>query len=519
MTGRDGEPGFVRAAHYFGDGWPLDSLMVMRQPQLRRDLRRLRRLGFNTIIVVVPWQGVQTSHEPPEYDGFYLAQLRLVLAEAQRQGLAVLLRVSYVHQVMPAPTIGSIRVAQALLTQAAAFDAWLDYHRTLHGIAAAAANCVGMFVSWEELWHAFRYWQLRDEETRRRLAIETGFTAYLARNGVAGLDVIPERSSPAHRHYHHFVNERITACFEAARRVNPMLGVEYRVDRDPVEEGGTTQWLDNARFLDWEPRRYSYWAPFMGARNEGEALDAQEALTSLETMLDDTGDQGRCLGQVIEQFNFIDDTRQYVGTHAEIAPDQIAPFLDAAAPLLAARSGGYGLWAARDYRCNVLYNAAFLADLRGWELAAARPSRRGVSLERGGRVVQRIKPGIPWVPRMHPFESITLEADCGFLASLAARGLRARLNGGPWTVLQRRGAGVLGAELPVDFDTIRTRGLHFEIENQGGPVELRRLQLYHLVYRVGVTEPRGRPGPHARAIRRFNRLLAGRRPGPSRAAS
>lgn len=518
MSSSHETPDFVRAAHYFGDGWPLDALMVLRQPNLRRDLRILRKLGFNTAILVVPWQGFQTSQEPPAYDAFYDEQLRLVLGEAQSQGLRVRLRTSYVHQVMLPPTIGSVHMAQRLLTQPTYETAWLDYLQHVEGLASAYPNYEGMFLSWEELWHAFRYWQLQDEDTRSELAGDVGFREFLRAQGVDDINAIPEREDPAHRYYHAFINHRIRQCLERARTAVPGLGVEYRVDKDPVHEAGEDgekeiHWLDNDDFKDWEPRRYSYWAPFMGAENVGEALSAEQALTSLDYMLRTTSDEDAVSGQVIDQFNYIDDTAQYAGRHAEIGTPELNSFLDGAAELLAERSGGYGLWAPRDYRCNILYNPVFHDSARGWVLEDSDPwGGGGVLLRRGGRMTQRIKPGIPWVPRMHPFDTATLEVALRIRRLPRKVRLRARFNEHTWVDLERRGRGRYGASVPLEFDTIRTRGIHFELENRGAPVPIERLWMFHLVYSVGVQSVDGRPGIHAAQIRRFNRRLQRLRP-------
>lgn len=544
MSPARSRPGFLRAAHYFGDGWPLDSLMVQRQPYLTRELRALKKLGFNTIILVVPWQGFQVSHEPPAYDVLYESQLRLVLAAANAEGLAVLLRVSYVHQVMLSPTVGSLQMAERLLLHATHETAWLDYLRHVHGIAKEYDCTVGCFIAWEELWHAFRFWQLRDEDQRRELAASVGFLDFLQARNVSGVDAIPLREEPAYRYYHAFINESLRRCFEKARVAAPDLGVEYRVDKDPVYEKDDVQWLDNDFFSDWEPRRYAYWAPFMGADNVGEALSAEQALASLDFMLRSTSEGISSPSQIIEQFNYIDDTAQYAGQHAEIAAKQLPAFLRGAADLLAKHSGGYGLWAPRDYRCNILYNSAFLDSARGWSLkdpsedggnsvqedaktstikSAQKPAQEriqkttgiGLALESGACATQRIKPGIPWVPRMHPFQEAKLEVQVTPGWSLKPARLRARLNEHTWVDLERTGRGRYAARVPVEFDTIRRRGLHFELENHGARVILERIWLFHLVYRVGVQTERGKASVHTAEIRRFNKRLETLRPSGS----
>lgn len=498
-------PRVVRAAHYFSDGWPLDSLTVMRMPGLRSELKQLRSDGFNTIILVVPWRGFQNSQSPVSYDDFYQRQLQLVLAEAERARLQVLLRVAFAHQVLRGPAVGSIRAAQGVLTDASMEAAWLDYHERLSAIVRANSCCIGAFVSWEEFWQTFTHWQRLPPGERRQFARSSGFLDYLESKSVNGMDAVPELQGPGHEHFHGFMNHRIRSLFERARERFPLLGIEYRADRDPLVTAHGTQWLENDPFSDWEPARFSYWAPFMGAQNEGEAIPALEALESLHTMLRKSSDEGRRTGQVLEQFNFIDDTPKYAGVHAQIADGEMARFLRGAVPLLRRYTSGYGLWAPRDYRCNMLFNTAFLDRGRAWELSAGEfLTCGGALLPAAAMLTQRIEPRIAWVPKAHPFSEVRLRLQyCGKQRPQ----LRAQLNEGGWRELTCSEPGVAEATLPVDFDTIVDGGLRFELANDGGSVELQRVHLYDQVYSAGVRDVDGSPGRFLRDVRTFNRRL------------
>ena len=107
----------------------------------------------------------------------------------------------------------------------------------------------------------------------------------------------------------------------------------------------------------------------------------------------------------------------------------------------------------------------------------------------------------------HPFDEIELEVHCGAVARLFKPRLRAQLNRGGWAKLEHIGGDRWRARLPVDFDSFRSRGIHFKIENSGAPVRLTRAYLYHVVYRGGVRGVDGSPGPYESAIVRFNASL------------
>jgi hypothetical protein len=515
-------PKYLCAAHYFSDGWPLDSLLIMRQPQLRRDFRQLRADGFNTIILVVPWRGVQEQQSPPAYDDFYFSQLDLVLTVARRHGLKVMLRLAYTHQVMLGPSINGIRFAQELLTDPQREAAWLHYHETLAAFLAGYRSFAGAFVSWEELWHAFGQWQQLSAAERRQLADSIGFLRYARQQGLEEIDAIPRADAPEQAHFLAFANARIRQLFEAARKRFPGLGVEYRVDRDPVPGEDGTQWRANDDFQDFEPARYAYWAPFMGAQNTGEAIDVSAALRSLESTLAEGTQEGSLPGLVLEQFNFIDSTHKYRDVHARIGDEGVNEFLLEAATPLETLTSGYGLWAPRDYRCNLLYNAALLNGGRGWavtEGSSAFARKGGVKLARGGTLEQQLQPKVGGARRAQPFDALTLRIHCSTGSRVA---LRARVNRGPWSDLRpEKGRADLSAMLAVDFDGLFGGGLHFELENRGAPLRIERLFLYHHSYFGGVRDSDGAPGPHLEAIRALNERLIrdgiNHRPGaPSR---
>ncbi|WP_439107239.1 hypothetical protein [Congregibacter sp.] len=482
----------------------------MRRPFVRRELAQLRKDGFNTIIVVVPWRSFQSSQTPIAYDGFYERQLRLVLSEAQRAGVAVLLRVAYTHQVMLRPLLNGFQWAQALLTDPAIEDVWLDYFAQISRISGDYPCCMGGFISWEELWHAFRVWQEQTGEANIAAAKASGYLDYLEAQGIAHEGRIPAKQSPAHGDYLAFANARMAEMFELARSRWPALGVEYRVDKDPVPSEDGVHWRDNEAFLDWEPNRFSYWAPFMGAENVGEQLSAEQAAVLLRYMLETTSHDGLHPGQVVEQFNFVDNTQKYLGTHAKIADDEIDEFLQLALPLLRRYSRGYGLWASRDYRMSILFNGALLDNGRGWTVTKPSHVRRagGVRLVQGGRLAQRIEPRLAWVQRNHSTTELTLELNFLRWRGFGASKLRVRVNKGAWAICEASSKGTLSAQVAVDLKDVFDDGIDFEIENHGRTLTITRIFLYHETYVNGIRDSVANEGPLLQMIQKFNAQLA-----------
>jgi hypothetical protein len=502
-------PEFVRAAHYFADGWALNVWQVMRPARLAGDLKRLVDDGFNTVILVVPWRGFQLDQLEPRYDAFHVRQLYRVLAAAEKAGLSVIVRVAYSHQILQQNTPNGITLAQRLLVDEDTRAAWLHHLARLHRTCSCFRSFRGGFLCWEEFWHAFGKWQLREPGPREKLARVTGFLDYMQSRGISGVDAIPLPDEPAYAHYHAFANQRIREFYEAARGAFPGLSMEFRVDKDRLQTGAGTEWLRSDDYRDLPGGRYSYWAPFMGADNSGEQLDAAQAAHLLEYMLGEITAGGRFTNHVIDQFNFVDEAPKFKGVHAEIRPDQVADFLHQAAPLLLKYSRGYGVWAHRDYIQNVLYNPRFLMGLRGWEVTrgACRPRRAGGAKVGANTLLRQVLPPvIAGLQRAVFFDSLTLRLDL-HTPQPGAR-LRARINAGPWFALPHHAGKTLCVKIAVDYGMVLDEGLVLELDNQGPGLALSTAYLYHYVFRGGIRDEHGRPAQHHEALLEFNRRLS-----------
>ena len=511
-------PEFVCATHYFGEGWALNSLQVVDCDSLRTDMQKIVDDGFNTVIFVVPWRGVQTDHYSPNYDDAYLRQLERMLAAAQRAGLSIIVRLSYAHQVLDRQPLSGITTIQRLLNDSATQDAWLDYMARVHALCVSYRAFRAAFLSWEEFWHAFWRWQLYKPEHKRQLAEETGYARYLQEQGIDAEPVIPRPEEADYRHFHAFSNHRIRQMHALAASRVPQLGIEIRVDKDKQKNAdGSVDWLSNDSYTDLDVLRYTYWAPFMGAANEGEILSTEQAIGLLTHALNEVTGRGADVGHIVDQFNFVDDAPKFRGIHARIDPEEVGQFLHAAVPVMATLSRGFGIWAWRDYRQNLLYNARFLLGTRGWEVACgtARPQRHGgVRLSGASLIRQTLPARVSGLQTTVPFDEFELVARA--VDRYQSGQLEARINAGPWHVLETAattlGASAASDELRVIFEVQRPMiledGIVIELRNSGAPVTVDGLNLFHVVFRGGFRDEHGDPCGHYEALKAFNAELA-----------
>ncbi|MEH6590799.1 MAG: hypothetical protein V7746_11100 [Halioglobus sp.] len=498
-------PAYVQAAHYFADGWSLNMWQVMRPEGIAGDLKKIREDGFNTIILVVPWRGLQKI-DRAEYDEFYLQQLSRVMSEAERQRLSVIVRVAYSHQILIEEAPDSVIQGQRLLTDESVQALWLDGLAKVHEVCSGYRSYRQGFLCWEELWHAFAWWQRLPEDKRRDWFEPSGYADYLKQQNIQTDKIIPTKEEAAHQYFHAFANARLRSFYDLAATVFPGLSMEFRVDKDPLFEGDEITWLSNDNYADLSTSRYSYWAPFMGAANEGEVLDVTAAAGLLAYMLGEVSDQGEHCNHIVDQFNFVDDSPKFRGIHASISSEDIPDFLHAAAPLLRQNSAGYGVWAYRDYHQNLLFNPSFLMGMRGWQVREGHCELVpgvGVTMTQDAMLEQFLPSPVAGLQSAVPFETLTLRIECDSSA------VQVRINKGDWQELSvDEATGELVAEIPVVRRQILRKGLRLELACSGSAVKIRGLNLYGYTYIAGLRTVNGDPAEHHAALVTFNRESA-----------
>lgn len=501
------DSGFIRAVHYFGDGWPINCWSTMTPQQARRDFATIAEDGFNTVILVVPWRGFQVEQFPPRYEDAYFKLLKQLLKEAARAKLWVILRVSYSHHICDEARLISKHLTAGFLTDAAFEAPWLHYLRRLRRLTRFHANLYGSFICWEEFWHGLMRFTEESQETRKALAAKTGYCDFMADKE----SIIPLVSSPEFEHYQRFINTRLRDIFELGASQLPRLGYEFRVDKDPLHNlDGSVSWLANDYLLDSSDTRYSYWAPFIGAANEGEQLSAEQALALLDYNLDEQTGQGRDRKLIIDQFNFVDDTFKYTGQNARLALDQIPTFLDQCAEHLPRYCQGYGIWAWRDYHQNHLFNPGFHMGLRGWRshggvVGEGALTEDGLCLQEGDELGQDFGGASHGMHRKYKTGSAELHV---YLAAPVQVMLEASLDGENYVPLMSDGGGSQHyCELPIDDPVYGARGALFRLRVQRGSGVIRSVSLFQYAYRVGIREVGGEAGPFLEPLRSLNQKL------------
>ena len=375
------KPKILKSATYFGDEWVMN-FWNSEMDDLKADMEQIREDGFNSIIVAIPWREFQPQMDPVGYNDHALAQLDKVMSAAKEAGLWVSLRVGYTWDYYEDGTDVRDRYRN-LPGDERLLAAWDDYVKTIYERANAHGNLYGGFITWEDFWHFVFYTSEQGrEEQSIAFAQFTGFTDYIRENytleeiePLYGEDFTdydqvyyPEKNQPALRLMYEYFDVWLNGFLAHTQEIFPELSLEARMDMDLVYDmEGNQYWYGHEATYPCENAPYvslMYGVP-MGHINQGERLDAAEALVGTQQMLDHVlrFTEGKKL--YIEQFLYMDNTPGFEH-NAQLKNDQLDDYIVACADLFKDRIMGYGVWAYKNYADNLIYNPQFALGEDGW---------------------------------------------------------------------------------------------------------------------------------------------------------
>jgi len=518
---REANPEFIKAVHYFAAAWPKTFWEDFENSAIDADLKQIKEDGFNTVILVIPWLGFETgfADRSPAPTQLY-ERLEHLLERIDESGLDYALRVGFPHSFDPDIDIGKWELCHAIFVDEVIRDQWKEYlSRIAERVNQHRDSFKTAFFSWEDFFCPYSSIPGMPLEQRQDIARLSGYQDWVQNNyshemlellyqqsfdSLEGL-AVPERRSPAFLLFMRYVDEfLIRELLIPGREAIPELAMEVRVDKDPVYDGDRITWTGHDLALTDDQLRGSYWGPYHGARNEGEFLSAEEALRNFDYMLDRVSDNGKRINHVVEQFNFVDNTPNFVGHHAQIDEKELPEFLQGAAPLLMQKSSGYGLWSYRDYADSALYNGSFELGLRGWgtngdvNIVTNVAGDLALSLQAGGSVSQSFLP-------YDRFAALGLGKQLTFCANFTPVDTDARvtlsINDLALEVIEVSEAKHHCTEL--DIEAIKSDNVVFSLSSDTG-IQLDDLQLFAFVQKLNVYNLDGTPGKLREWIYKLN---------------
>ncbi|MDZ7640177.1 MAG: hypothetical protein U5J83_18315 [Bryobacterales bacterium] len=515
----------IRATHYTADVSAPDFWSRVNPSQAAKDFRKIREAGFNTVILIVSWTGFQPRLEAGSRSEEHYRLLDGLIAAADREGLDVLLRVGYAHDISNTPDKLHHERSPDLLRDPATRSAWLAYLRDVHEAASTHSNFRYGFLTWEDFF--FFDYTTADEAARKAVAERLGYAEFLRRLPAAeyeafyGDETMPGRAHPIPAAntrqiaaFSRFWDEWLLDVYAESRKAMPGLNMEVRVDCDPVPLPERFVCHERTFDLGGAPGATTivYYTPAWGAENTGDLASAGDALGRFEYMLE--GVRQHTKNPIfVDQFNFVDNTPGFE-RNTRIDPAQVGEFLRKAGQTIAAQTTGYALWTLWDVTANIAANGEFERGLDGWKTENATvmnsaENGKYLRLEPGGRLSYFVREG--------GRAGVPIRSDLKFTLAFRTHHAESEARFGV-EVLDAQGRSAFRREGvapdPVSGQ-VRVEGLPYfggretlRVENLGGRVVIDGILLFNGRQENGIYHTDGEPKEFASEVIALNRRLA-----------
>jgi len=405
----------IIATHFLAQGWAPNFWNYLNIKKIDEELHFIQSIGFNTVILLVPWAGFQTKTKPITYYEEYFTLFKQLLDKLQAHDLQVILRLGYAHDNGPDSEPDGFLRQVVIGADSTILTAWCDYLDRIWTIVQAYSNVLGGFITWED----FFFMDLTHSPLEQRLvfAERTGYQDYLKthysiedisthykQSFLAHKEIpIPAfKSSAIHLFSEFWDNLLINIIFKESKKHFPSLSMEVRIDCDPQEDSYI--YHDSTFNLTSDADvSMIYYTPAWGSPNNGNVESAENILKRMQWMFDYL--RTKTTNMIfIDQFNFIDNTPGFEH-NTYISPEQLPHFLRDVADILKNNTIGYGLWTVRDVRANVLKNGLFEREYPCWEIDKGKiifdetTEKKAVLLQSNGKLSQLLTwcAGAPYI--------------------------------------------------------------------------------------------------------------------------
>ena len=512
--------GKILATHFLAQGWAANFWSYLNLNQVDAELEFIQTIGFNTVILLIPWVGFQTKVQPITYYEEYFTLFEQLLDRIQEFDLQVILRLGYSHDNGPDSEPEGFLRQVVIGADTATMLAWCDYLDRLWSIVKSRTNILGGFLTWED----FFFMDLTHIPSDQRLlfATRSGYQNYLQTNysldelanrykqpfnSYAEVPIPEFKSSAIHLFCEFWDNILINVIFKQSKQHFPALSMEIRTDCDPQEDSHICheQTFD---LTDDTNVSTIYYTPAWGASNDGGLESAETILQRMQFMFDYIRTKTNNL-IFIDQFNFIDNTPGFEH-NTGITAAEMPKFLAGVADILRYNTVGYGMWTLRDVRANALKNGIFARDYPCWQLKNAEivsnDNSQAVLLSIGGKLSQLLAwcVGVPYV-KDKPFQ-------LDFKLKTADGTGELKL-----TILYENEIIYTVNIIPEENDV--WQDIHLEnipfylnyelcLENLGSPILVADFYLYQIWQENGIIDAKGKPKPFHDDLVALNKQLS-----------
>lgn len=373
------KPSYLKSVTYYSDDWVVN-FWNSESSHMEEELARIAEDGFNSIILVIPWQEFQPQMAPTQYENYALEKLKKVMESAKRHGLWVVFRAGYTWDYGNGS--GPKRF-EKLLYDKTVRKAWLDYLKKLYDVGSTYDNFYGGFLTWEDFWNFVESAKKTGKSASSIKRAELiGYQDYVKEHYTLeeldndyGLEAesyediwIPEAGESSFKIFYEYYDDFLNGILEESQQVFPGLSMEVRLDVDPVPGiDGKDAGISHRATYGCGAAAYTSAMYGINMRQEaGRKISAAEAKKSMKEELEEIKAQNSGKGIYIDQLLYTDNTPGFED-NARLADGQKSVFLEGLAPLLRDYTMGYGVWTYQNYGNNALYNSQFALGTAGWE--------------------------------------------------------------------------------------------------------------------------------------------------------
>jgi hypothetical protein len=518
-------PQKIIGTHYTGSTWAPAAWSNLNKHEVATDLEEIKSNGFNTIILVVPWVGFQTSVKPICYSESYFQLLTHIFSVAQETGLKVILRIGYTHEIGEHSLPDHHSRIVRLLTDPDMLVAWQDYLVRLNQIASRFDNFLFGFLTWEDFFLVNLTYPKK--EVRKKLSNIIGFDKFIAKYPIKLISEwyqddfknhtqvpIPSYDSPTIFLFHEFWDEYLLKLHKKSKEKFPNLSLEVRVDCDPNSVNHNYICHEDTFDVGNESdKTIIYFSPAWGAENNGNTDSAEDVLNRFNYMLDKVREDTDNL-IFIDQFNFIDNTPGF-HKHTKIKEKDLTDFIENSYKIIDKKTIGYALWTMNDVNGNCIRNGSFERGELGWNIQKgaiiydSQNKEKRIRLLPGGSIVQDINlRGHSNPDTKNSNLSFTLK----FNSSIESKQQSKLLV----KIVDSKNTIILEKEITVDQKEIELTTFpdlplfikaHLKVQNLTSNVIIDNIELYFRAQENGIYTVDGEPKPFRDAVVRLNKKL------------
>lgn len=378
------DPKYVKSAHYFSNEWPIN-FWNTEMDYMETELEQIKRDGFDSIILVIPWREFQPTMNPITYNEYAFEKLDEVMKCAQKERLNVFVRMGYTWDFYQDANDYAGERFKQLLYDETTKQAWRDYITIVYQKLSEYDNFKEGFLTWEDFW-MLATMAGSDEQNEADIALATkiGYQDFIKKTysleeynekykeKFESYETIclPPAGKLAKYAYYEFYDNFMNELLKETQTYFPNISMEVRMDYDPIYDNGEVVgfYKHESTFSCQDSTITStmYGIP-MGCENKGERLSYKEAINKTDHILGNLKSKNDGKDIYVEQFIFADNTPAFKH-NAQVKEEELNDYLENVALVLRKNTWGYGIWTYRNYRGNMIYNPQFALELQGWSV-------------------------------------------------------------------------------------------------------------------------------------------------------